>query len=58
MYAVCVASIKFHKFPLAGKHFNFLGICVGSSKNSVPNKLISILKVSMSLICYSAVYII
>jgi hypothetical protein len=42
--AVCVTLIKFHKFPSAGEHFNFLGTCVGSSENSIPNEVISLLK--------------
>lgn len=32
-------------FSFAGEHFNFLDTRVGSSKNSIPNKVISILKV-------------
>ena len=34
IHAIIVASMTFHRFLLAGKHFNFLGDCVGSSKNS------------------------
>ena len=46
MCAVCVILDEFHKFPLTGKHFNFLGTRVGSSKNSIPNNVVSILKVN------------
>ena len=44
MYDILVASITFYKFPLAGNHFNFLVVRVGSSENIIPNELILILK--------------
>ena len=42
--AIYVTSVKFHKFPLAGEHFNFLDTRVGSSANGIPYEVISILK--------------
>ena len=49
--AVCITSIKFHKFPLAGGHFNFFSIRVGSSANIIPNEVISLLKSIIKEIC-------
>ena len=44
-YVILVALVKCYKFPLVGEHFHFLGVHVSSNKNSIPNELISILKV-------------